>query len=62
MQSLESVSQEKEVRIRGIKWTPRKLKVFWNENLRVCWEFMRVKKIGLGGINFAGTYAMSLTC
>ena len=62
MQILESGLQEKEVKIRGIKWTPKKLKVFWNENMRICWEFMRVNKIRLGGINFVGMYAMSLTC
>merc|ERR1711957_710502 len=52
LQILESGLQEKEVKIRGIKWTPKKLKVFWNENMRICWEFMRVNKITLGGVNF----------
>ena len=60
--------QEKEVKLRGIKWAPKKIKVFWNENMRICWEFMRVNKITLGGVNFICTYtptpddAPSLTC
>ena len=38
--------------IKGIKWKPGKLKIFWEENLRICWTFMRERKIQLGGVNF----------
>jgi hypothetical protein len=38
-------------KIKSIKWKPNKLKVFWTENLRICWRHMRSKNIDLGGIN-----------
>merc|ERR1711988_1443773 len=37
----------------GIKWKPRGLKVFWQENMRICWNFMRDhEKFNLGGVNY----------
>ena len=42
--------------IKGIKWKPGQVKVFWSENLRLCWEYMRKAKTTLGGVNYTGVH------
>jgi len=52
LQHMESGLQGKDVKIKNIKWKPRNIKPFWNNNHSKCWEFMLRNKITLGGVNF----------
>jgi hypothetical protein len=50
---LESGKQQKEVKLSGIHRNPRKLKLFWTENLRISWNYMRKEcKIDLNAVNY----------